>query len=161
MAHTKQSLIHEYFSQIKDKAEIPSKSLHFKGTKLFSYDSWIADIREAPSGTYTFININIEYCSATTKKHVAQLITNSSYPVRYWDFSKSNYVNINLKFSKIESLIKTHSRARSNKSVIQEEIKSIYKDIKSLMSEYDVPEHHMMHQKYHKLAFKLFSLKLI
>ena len=160
--NTNPQVIQLYIDQAFPEATNRQKSLWFKGTKLYSYDSLLAIID--PANNIICIDSDIRHYSNTTSKQTALLCSRAT---------RSNYIILSLPletlpeqvimyyWNKVEYYIAKYLKARVNQSIYKERI-HIYLNQAEVYANYTQLNKKSKEYKYKtKLVKQLFEYKLL
>lgn len=160
--NTNPQVIQLYIDQAFPEATNRQKSLWFKGTKLYSYDSLLAIID--PANNIVCIDSDIRHYSNTTSKQTALLCSRAT---------RSNYIILSLPletlpeqvimyyWNKVEYYIAKYLKARVNQSIYKERI-HIYLNQAELYANYTQINKKSKEYKYRtKLIKQLFEYQIL
>lgn len=160
--NTNPEVIQLYIDQTFPEVTNRQKSLWFKGTKLYSYDSLLAIID--PANKVLCIDSDIRHYSNTTSKQTALLCSRAT---------RSNYIILSLPletlpeqvimyyWNKVEYYIAKYLKARVNQSIYKERI-HIYLNQAELYANYTQINKKSKEYKYRtKLIKQLFEYQIL
>lgn len=160
--NTNPEVILHYLQQNLYDVTNRQKSLWFRGTKLYSYDSLLAIID--PANKVLCIDSNIRHYSNTTSKQTALLCsraTRSNYIILSFPLETPSEQVIMYYWNKVEYYIAKYLKARVNQSIYKERI-HIYLNQAEVYANYTQFNKKSKEYKYKdKLIKSLFKHKLL
>jgi len=162
-------LIKHYFAQSKSSGRTAKLAgtkqyrMSFNGTKLYSYESQLAELDVA--NNVLLVDYRISKCSNTSVKHTRYLKTfcPSNIQVYYIPLSNSPEQNLQLYWERLDTLIGKCIRARTDSSKIsyKSQIKQVFNAAMPYAKYAKIDEQSTLYLKYLEYTTKLFELKLL
>lgn len=155
------SVINAFLGQRLPSGINPGKTLWFKGTYLYSYDSLLAIID--PSAEILFIDDNIRSYSNTTAKQTAKLVGKNTYQVLSIPLLADYSEVLDFYWDKIEDRITKLIKARADhtKEAHKHWIHILLQDVETYVNYVEMDRRSSAYKRKHQITRQLFEHKIL